>query len=332
MATCLVCEVSKSRLKRESRHAQCPRNRIPPVEDQHQPTRVDRTVYIYATNGQVPITFNGNTYQSSQFGSWSRGDVVEKIGLESNSTSLTVFADNQVPVYFPGTSNASLLIDGIKFGLLGQAGVSIFTAYYSPFIPGYPYGATTGPTGGSLVETKFVGMIGPIEKGGMTQAVITVQDMLYLLNIQVPRRVLQPTCSHTLYDAGCALAAASFSTTGAVAQVFSPWIINTTAHLVPSSANGTFTKGVLTWTSGKNNGLTAFIRLWGTQVNGNPNMDQLQLDVAPLFAIQVGDTFKIQQGCNQTFASCADLQGSASAAYEKFGGQPNVPVPETAIG
>jgi uncharacterized phage protein (TIGR02218 family) len=175
-------------------------------------------------------------------------------------------------------------------------------------------------------------MIGPIEKAGMTNAVITIQDMLYLLNIQVPRRVIQASCSHALFDAGCGLAAASFTKTGAVAQVWLPWVIDTTAHLVPSSANGTFTKGVLTWTSGQNNGLTSFIRLWGTQVNGNPNMDQLQLDVAPLFPIQVGDTFKIQQGCNQTFAACADLQGSSSAAYRNFGGQPNVPVPETAIG
>jgi hypothetical protein len=71
--------------------------------------------------------------------------------------------------------------------------------------------------------------------------------------------------------------------------------------------------------------------MWGTEVNGNPNVDELQLDIQPLFAIQAGDTFTITQGCNQTFASCSDLQGSANA-YINFGGQPNTPVPETAIG
>jgi uncharacterized phage protein (TIGR02218 family) len=154
---------------------------------------------------------------------------------------------------------------------------------------------------------------------------------MYLLNIQVPRRVFQASCSHTLFDAGCRLAVATFTKTGAVVQVVYPYLFNTTAHMVPTSSNGTFAKGVLTWTSGQNSGLSAFVRMWGTQVNGNPNMDQLQLDVQPLFPIQVGDAFSITQGCDQTFASCLALQG-ASNAYINFGGQPNTPVPETAIG
>jgi hypothetical protein len=287
--------------------------------------------YIYATNGQIPITYNGQRYDPAQFGSWSRGDVEVRIGLESNSTQLTVLADNQVPIYFPGTSNGALLIDGIKFGLLGSAKVVIYTAYYCPHLPGYSYGTTVGPTGGSLVEIKFVGMVGNVDKFGITSSVITIQDMLYILNQQIPPRVFQAPCSHVLFDAGCRLNAATFTKTGAVAQVLYPYYFTTTAHLVPTSSNGTFAQGVLTWTSGKNNGLASFVRMWGTQVNGNPNVDALQLDVQPIFPIQAGDTFTITQGCDQTFTSCADLQGSTNA-YINYGGQPNIPVPETAIG
>lgn len=281
---------------------------------------------IYATTGQLPVTMGGNTYHPTQFGTWSRGTVTVKIGLESNSCDLTVIADNQVPVYFPGTNSAALLLDGIKFGLLGNANVNIYTLYNSDYLPGYAFPKTTGPTGGSLVETKFVGQVAPVPSIGMTKCTITVQDMLYLLNIQVPRRVIQASCSHTLYDAGCAIAAANFTRTGAVSSVTYPYQFTTTAHLSPFTASGTFAQGVLTWTSGANNGLTNFVRAWTPG-----SIDSIQLDVQPIFAIQAGDSFKLTQGCNKTLTSCLDLQGATNAMLH-YGGQPDTPVPETAIG
>jgi hypothetical protein len=281
---------------------------------------------IYATNSQLPVKFGGNTYQPSQFGAWSRGSVTTKIGLESNSCDLTVFADNQVPVYFPGTSSLILLLDGIKYGLLGDANVTVYALYNSSFLPGYAFPTVTGPTGGSLVETKFVGQVANIGNIGMTKAQITVQDMMYLLNIQVPRRVFQSSCSHTLYDAGCTLAAATFTKTGVVASITYPYLFTTTAHIAPTSSAGTFTQGVLTWLTGANAGLSYFVRAW---TSGSP--DTIQLDVAPISAIQAGDTFSIRQGCNKTLTSCTDLQG-ATNAMTNYGGQPATPVPEAAIG
>lgn len=282
---------------------------------------------IYATTGQVPLTFGGDTYQPTQFGSWSRGSVTTKIGLESNSCDLTVFGDNQIPVYFPGTNSTALLLDGIKFGVLGDADVTIYTLYNSDYLPGYSFPAVTGPTGGSLVETKFVGQVANIGSIGMTKAKITAQDMLYLLNIQVPRRVIQASCSHTLYDAGCALTAANFTKSGAVATVTYPYLFITSAHIAPTSAAGTFAQGVLTWTTGANAGLSSFVRAW----TPGTSSDTIQLDTAPIFPIQAADAFSVRQGCNKTLASCNDLQG-ATNAMTHYGGQPDTPVPETAIG
>ena len=284
--------------------------------------------YIYSTNGTLPVVFGGNTYQPSQWGSWSRGDISVKIGLESNACELTVLADNQVPVYFPGTGTAALLMSGIKVGLLGDANVTVYTLYNSDYLTGYAYPRTTGPTGGSLVETKFVGFVGPVSKVGMTKASITVQDMMYLLNTQVPSRLIQASCSHTLYDSGCTLAAATFTKTGAVSAITYPYQFTTTAHIAPHSAAGTFTQGMLTWTSGANSGLTYNVQVWTA---GGSN-DTIALDVQPVFAIAPGDAFSIREGCNKTFTSCANLQGTSTAAYTNFGGQPNTPVPETAIG
>lgn len=286
----------------------------------------DNGAMIYATDGQLPVKLDGHVYEPTLYGSWSRGAITVKIGLESNSCDLTVFADTQVPVYFPGTSNGALLLDGIKYGLLGDANVTISTLYNSDFLAGYAFPAVTGPTGGSLVETKFVGQVGEIPLIGMTKATVTVQDMLYLLNVQEPSRVFQAPCSHTLFDAGCELAAADFTRSGVVSALTYPYLFTTSAHIAPVSAAGTFALGVLTWTSGKNAGLSSTVRAW----TPGSLSDTIQLDVQPIFPIAVGDGFTIQQGCNKSFASCADLQG-ATNSYVRYGGQPDVPVPETAI-
>lgn len=283
---------------------------------------------IYATDCGLPVTFGGNTYQPTQYGAWQRGSITTKIGLESNSCDLTVFADSQVPVYFPGTGTNALLLDGIKFGLLGNANVTIYCLYNTTYLSGYAFPATIGPTMGSLVETKFVGQVANIGSIGMTKATVTVQDMLYLLNIQVPRRVLQASCSHTLFDVGCTLSAGTFTKTGTVASLTYPYLFTTTAHIGPASAAGNFTLGVLTWLTGANAGLSGFVRGW----TAGGSSDTFQLDVQPISAISPGDTFKVTQGCNKTLTSCLDLQGSTLAAMTHYGGQPDTPVPETAIG
>ena len=276
---------------------------------------------IYATNGSGPITYDGNTYMppSSGYGAWQRDSITVKIGLESNSTRLTVFCDSRVPVYFPGTSNGCLMLDGIKYGLLGQANVTIYTAYMPK------YGQVIGATGGSLVENKFVGMVANVEYIGMTKAVIVVQDMLYLLNLQLPRMILQASCSNVLFDAKCTLRASAFTRTDSIGTVTNAYTFEPTTNLSTISAAGTFTQGTLTFTSGKNNGLCYFVRLW---TPGAP--DSIQLDVAPIFPLNSGDTFTITEGCDKTYASCLNLQGSTDSLLN-YSGQPTVPVPETAL-
>jgi len=279
---------------------------------------------IYATNGGSPITFGGHTYQPTQFGAWSRDSITVKIGMDSNSTRLTVFCDSRVPVYFPGTNNAALMLDGIKYGLLGKAGVTIYTSYCPR---SGPWGVTVGPTGGSLVETKFVGQVANIDYIGLTKGVITVQDMLYLLNLMVSRKILQASCWNVLYDAGCTLNAASFTRSDSIGTVLNAYTLTPTTNLSPISPAGTFTQGTLTFTSGANAGLSYYVRQW---TPGGGGADTIQLDVAPIFPLNAGDSFTITEGCNKTFASCMNLQGSTNS-YINFGGQPSTPVPETAL-
>lgn len=282
---------------------------------------------LYACDGQLPITYPASgtlakTYQPLSYGNWSRGAISAKLGLSAGTMKLSVSSSQQNPVYFPGTSNGLLLLDGIKAGMLDAASVTVYTVYS----PRGSYGQVTGPTGGSLVETKFAGQITNITKLGETLCEMEVSDLRYLLNLDAPQRLVSPNCWWELYSTGCTLSSGSFSRTGAVASSSASTIFATTAHLAPISAAGTFTQGYLVWTSGKNAGLANYVRLW----TPGGSSDTIQLDVPPILGFNAGDTFTIYQGCNHTFTSCLDLQGNTNA-YKNFGGFPTVPVPETAI-
>jgi hypothetical protein len=300
--------------------------------------------YIYATNATGDIVLPGGllgfpapiagTYHALQFGQWSRGSIKVKVGLESNGTQLTVITGQNVPANFPGTS--ALMNDGIKYGLLGNAPVTIMTAYcVKPFVPNsniltMPF----TPTATAGVLTQFQGMVTDIEQLGLTKAVITVQDMLYLLNMKIPNRILQASCSWVLYSPGCTLNAASYTVSGTVGTITYPYQFSPISNMTPVHASSspnpsvsTFTQGTLKWTSGLNTGLAYFVRQW---IPGGSSSDQIILDVQPIFPIASGDNFTMTSGCDKSFTSCQNLQGLPTA-YNNFGGQPDTPVPETAI-
>lgn len=276
---------------------------------------------IYATDGRGPITYGGNQYHPWLFGFWRRGSQTVKIGFDSNSIDLTVYSDEQFqPIYFPGTTNLVYLLDGVYAGLLDGAPVTIYRATMSK------YGTVVGPTGGSLVSTRFVGEIGPITDLGPTKATIKVNDLLYRLNLDCPQQLIQSNCRWVLYSPGCTLTRSAFSRTGTVNQLVDPRSFNPLTNLSSVSAAGTFTQGTITFTSGRNNGITYAVALW---TPGGAGHDVIQLDTPPLFNFTIGDTFSIAQGCNHTFASCLDFQGSN--AELNYAGVPFCPTPESAV-
>jgi hypothetical protein len=61
---------------------------------------------------------------------------------------------------------------------------------------------------------------------------------------------------------------------------------------------------------------------------GSPGI--VVLDVAPTFPMQPGDAFTISEGCNKSYASCLNLQGATNSLLN-YGGEPDTPVPETAV-
>jgi len=282
---------------------------------------------IYATDGRSPISYNDGDglqqYHPWLYGFWGRGEQTVKIGLESNSIDLPLFSDEEFqPIYFPGTSNQVYFMDGVYAGLLAGAPVSIYRASMTT------WGVVIGPTGGSLVSTRFVGEVGEIKNLGPTRATVTVRDLMYRLNADCPQMLIQANCRWVLYSPGCTLNKASFTRTGAIGTISDPRTFVTAAHITPVTSAGTFSKGIITFTSGKNNGIAYTCALWTPGADSGP--DTIQLDRPPLFNMTDGDAFTITQGCDHTFPTCLDFQGDTNA-YLNFGGTPFVPTPETAV-
>jgi hypothetical protein len=276
---------------------------------------------IYATDGRKPIVYGGNTYHPWLYGFYKRGTITRKIGFDATSVDITVYSDEQFqPIYFPGTGNLVYLMDGINAGLLAAAPVTIYRATM------LKWGTVVGPSAGSLVTTRFVGEVGPINDIGPTKCTIVARDLNYRLNLECPEQLIQANCRWVLYSPGCTLSAAAFTVTGTIGALVDPRTFTLAANLTTATPAGTFAKGVLKFTTGKNNGIAYAVAAW---IPGGTGADTIQLDAPPLFGMTPGDTFSVQQGCDHTFTSCLDFQNTN--AVLNFGGAPFTPVPETAV-
>ena len=164
---------------------------------------------------------------------------------------------------------------------------------------------------------RFVGNIGDLDQLSRTMAKFTCKSKVEDLNIQLPRNILQPTCMHTLFDAGCTLSKSAFAVSGTVqpGSTVNKLITNLT------QADSYFDNGQMVFTSGANNGHVAAVRTYTS--SGGTVYFFVPLPTTPA----TGDTFTIYPGCDKTQATCT----AKFSNLANFGGFPYVPVPETAI-
>ncbi|HEY1310898.1 MAG TPA: DUF2163 domain-containing protein, partial [Pseudolabrys sp.] len=149
---------------------------------------------------------------------------------------------------------------------------------------------------------------------GRTSAEVTVASDLVLLDIDMPRNIFQPNCSHVLFDAGCGLNRATWSTTGTVGAG------STLSQINWSAASSIYQQGALTFTTGANAGAEATVK---TAATGS-----LTLAYPLRYAPAAGDAFTICQGCDHTSATCASKFGNLA----NFRGFPFVPPPQIMTG
>jgi uncharacterized phage protein (TIGR02218 family) len=160
----------------------------------------------------------------------------------------------------------------------------------------------------------FSGRVGDIDIS-RTAINIKVRSMLELLNIQMPRRLWQSSCTHIFGGNMCLFNRASLQQ-GVIALTGST--VSAVASTVIPSPSNLFDQGSITGTLGANAGYTRTV----TGVAGGFIVVKPQF----LFPITPGDLFNMLPGCDRTFSTCNHTFNNAI----HFGGMPYIPTPETA--
>ncbi len=136
--------------------------------------------------------------------------------------------------------------------------------------------------------------------------------------LQQPKgRIIQNTCDADLGDERCTVAIddPAFKGTGTVTAVADERTF--TVSGLDGFDQDWFTRGLLTWTSGANDGLKAEVKLHSKR----DGMVTLELWQAAAEAIAVADAFTITAGCDKSFRTCKAKFDNAV----NFRGFPHVP-------
>ena len=102
-------------------------------------------------------------------------------------------------------------------------------------------------------------------------------------------------CQADFCDARCKLIAAEYTTTGKSTQL-SPDNMTFTAALADGRTDGYYDFGTLTWTSGKNKGISMEVKSLAGGV--------FTLYLPMGYTISPGDTFSVLAGCNKSLNAC----------------------------
>ena len=256
----------------------------------------DGTV-LRTTDADVALGYGGRTFPAC-LPAMERTKTTLTVGVDVDNVDITVKpAQSQ-------TVNGMTWQMAARMGYLDGATVLVETAYIQ-----------TWPT---VVGTMhvFQGQVSDTYPE-RTMVKITVKSALELLAQNFPRNVYQSVCLHTVYDAGCGVAKASFTATGTVAA--SPAPTATSIKTGNTQAAGYFDQGVVTFTSGGNAGLKRTVKAYD---GAGGFTFALPLPVAP----SAGDTISVFAGCDKTLATCR----SKFSNDGKFRGFPWVPTPEQA--
>jgi uncharacterized phage protein (TIGR02218 family) len=181
----------------------------------------------------------------------------------------------------------------------------------------------------TMGEVKLrTGTIGKITiKNGVYTAELRglLQQLAYVIG-----EVYGPSCRAELGDVKCKVNMPSYTQSGTVETVSSAVeIVPASGLLMKGSSTptdpapaGWFNDGILTWTSGVNNGLTNQIKSWdGTNLIFTLPMFSAPQGGGP----SVGDTFTIQPGCNHSAdATTGDCQNKYQNIIN-FRGENNIP-------
>lgn len=157
---------------------------------------------------------------------------------------------------------------------------------------------------GWLGEVSFYKQQFVAEVRGLTQRLSQTIGELYSVS-----------CRATLGDARCKIHLPDHMVSGIVGSSSARQIIIDTMR---SEASGSFTFGILNFTSGANNGLSMEVKEY--LYNGTSG-GEIVLALPMPYAIGPGDTYQLSKGCDKTTATCHGRFNNII----NFRGEPSVP-------
>ncbi len=243
---------------------------------------------------------------------------VNALIVSASGPDVIVSVADGTPGTYTGQTSGRIGIPYWPVWSWGGASTANATGGAMVVFPGNP--TTTGPGG---IETKFKGTITRIVDVNRLHVEFEVGDPMYLLNMKVPRRLMQPNCPWSVTDENCTLAASGVDVNGFnMTQAFT-LASGTQYVLFPATPfvqpEGYFSQGVVTCTAGNNAGLSQTVKLHAS--------GELQLLNPWLLPVSVGDTFSVLVGCDHTPTTCTVKFGNLI----NFGGTPFVPPSEAAV-
>ena len=264
---------------------------------------------IRFTDYDLPLTVGANTYAANVI--VTRGPLSQRVGLDVQTLDLSLAPQLDAPTAFSVAGMGFLR--AVKLGLLDSARLSMRKVFMT---------MATNTDGSLPVKTNgesvlwFTGRVAD-SSAGRVSASLVVESDLSLLNVSMPRNLIQSGCLHTLFDAGCTLSKAANTSTGTVSATGPNTATSFTTGL--AQATDFFALGIITFTSGTNSGIARTIQ--GHSSTGGKITVYAPFPNVPA----TGDAFSIVPGCNKQQSTCS----SKFSNIVHFRGYPYVPVPET---
>jgi uncharacterized phage protein (TIGR02218 family) len=156
--------------------------------------------------------------------------------------------------------------------------------------------------------------------GGWKLGEVTIKDNSFSFEIRSKTQILQqqiielysPDCRADLGDTRCKVTIATYTVTGTVTGVTDNRTFSDSSR---TEADNYFNYGLLTWTSGDNNGMTMEIKDYTLTGGGFVLVEKMG------YTIQVGDTYSVYSGCDKLKATCRDKFNNVI----NFRGEPYLP-------
>lgn len=248
------------------------------------------------TSADFDIGYNGEVWSA-------RGPLIDRTAWATKNT--TEIPEMTIQISSTGLDFGSLNLKTAAHGGLFDGAYLLLQRAFMP---------APGDTTLGLV-TLFGGRFGAIEITALgIKATCTASNVLMAQNL--PRRVYQGRCTHTLYDAGCTLHAADFIDNYVVLAA-GRIAVNWVGAALHDPARYLF--GTLKMTSGVAAGETLSV--------SNTASTGVALGYPLLNIPAPGDTFSVTFGCDKSMATCANTFNNLL----NFGGFPYIPPPSTGI-